>query len=62
MRQIIVIVDTDGATTVEAKGFSGTGCKNASKALETALGAVQSDKPTPESYGGGAQTFNPIKH
>ena len=52
MRQIIVIVDTDGSTTVETRGFTGTACKNASKALETALGVRQADKPTPEAYGG----------
>ena len=60
MRQIIVIVDTDGGTTVETKGFTGTSCKNASKALETALGVQQSDKPTPEGYGG-QKASNSIK-
>ncbi len=51
MKQIIVIVDTDGNTSVETKGFKGQGCKAASKALVTALGTRQSDKSTPEAYG-----------
>jgi hypothetical protein len=51
MKQIIVTIDSEGNTSVETKGFKGQGCKAASKALETALGARQSDKPTPEAFG-----------
>lgn len=37
-RRILVKVTADGAITVEADGFRGSGCEAATKAIEDALG------------------------
>lgn len=37
-RRILVRVAPDGALTVEAEGFKGNGCEDATKAIEQALG------------------------
>jgi hypothetical protein len=50
MNTIEIIVDVKGEATVQTKGFSGSACREASKALEQALGLVQSDTPTAEMY------------
>ncbi len=50
MRIIEIIVSPKGETTIQTKGFTGSSCREASKALEQALGAVQSDKATAEMY------------
>jgi hypothetical protein len=50
MKTIEVIVNPKGETTVKTKGFTGTSCRDATKALERALGTVQSDTPTPEVH------------
>jgi hypothetical protein len=47
---IEIIVSPTGETTVQTKGFSGSTCRDASKALERALGIVQSDTPTAEMH------------
>ncbi len=49
MKQIVVTFDLEGHPTVEAKGFQGTECLAATKALEAALGGeVTSRTPKPE--------------
>ena len=48
--KIQIIIDPQGEIRLETKGFAGASCKDASKALEQALGLVQSDKPTRELY------------
>ena len=40
MKQIIVLIDPDGNTEIEVEGMAGRGCKEATKALEEALGVV----------------------
>jgi hypothetical protein len=50
--RIEVIISPTGDTSVQTKGFTGSTCRDASKALERALGIVQSDKPTAEMYQG----------
>ena len=50
MKIIEVIVSPSGETRIETKGFSGTGCKDATKQLQAALGATVSDKATAEMY------------
>jgi hypothetical protein len=47
---IEIIVSPTGETTVQTKGFTGSSCRDASRALERALGVVESDKPTAEMY------------
>jgi len=49
---IEITVSPTGETTVQTKGFTGSSCREASKALERALGVVQSDTPTAELYQG----------
>lgn len=46
---IEVIIDKKGNVTYETKGFSGTGCKAATAALDKALGRKVSDKETEEA-------------
>ncbi len=47
---IEVTVSPTGEMTVQTKGFRGSSCRDASKAIERALGIVQTDKPTAEMY------------
>ena len=49
MRKIIVKIHK-GTTTVQAEGYQGASCKDATKAFEKALGQVTADAPTSEMY------------
>jgi hypothetical protein len=49
-KTIEIIVSPTGETTVQTKGFTGSSCRDASRAIERALGIVQSDSPTAEMY------------
>ena len=49
-RTIEVVVSPKGRTTITSRGYAGTSCRDATRALEQALGVVQSDRPTPELY------------
>ena len=50
MKIIELIVDPQGQTKLQTKGFAGAACRQASRALEQALGLVQSDQATAELY------------
>lgn len=50
MRQIIVIVDSDGNVKIEAVGYKGPACTKATQALEEALGMVKSRDKRPDYY------------
>ena len=50
MKTIQIIIDPDGELRLETKGFTGASCREASKALEQALGLTESDRPTSEFY------------
>ncbi len=50
MKTITIEIDAEGNVKVEAHGYKGIGCKDATKALEKALGAVTEDKDKPELY------------
>ena len=50
MKTIEITISPTGETTLQTKGFTGSTCRDASKALERALGIVQSDTPTAELY------------
>jgi hypothetical protein len=50
-QQIIeIIVNTKGEVTVQTKGFTGSGCREASRFIEQALGQRTSEQLTPEFY------------
>ena len=50
MKTIQIIIDPSGELRLETKGFTGGSCREASKALEQALGIAESDRPTAELY------------
>ena len=54
MKNLVINIKPDGSTVVEANGFAGVGCKDASRAFEMALAGPGGDtetKPKPEFYG-----------
>ena len=50
MKRIDVIVDANGGTEVEAFGFSGKDCSDATKIIEQAIGSVKEDRKKAEYY------------
>jgi Protein of unknown function (DUF2997) len=51
MTQIIeVIISPTGATKVETRGFTGAGCRDASRFIEEALGQRTSEQLTAEFH------------
>lgn len=50
MPEIEVVISPDGTVTVEVKGAVGAGCLDISKALESALGEVESRECKVEFY------------
>jgi hypothetical protein len=49
-RIIEVTVSPRGEITVQTRGFAGTGCQQASRFLEQALGVTTADHKTSEYY------------
>jgi hypothetical protein len=50
MRSIELTFKTDGTTKIEAIGFQGKGCQQATADFEKALGSVTDDRKKPEFY------------
>ena len=50
MKTIEIVIDKEGQTTVQTRGFSGPSCREASKFLEQALGATTAEQLTSEFY------------
>jgi hypothetical protein len=50
VKTIEITIDESGKTTVEAQGFTGSSCTDATKAIEQALGATTHDTKKPEYY------------
>lgn len=48
--KIEIIVSPTGETRLETKGFTGASCKDASRSLEQALGAVKTERLTAEYH------------
>jgi hypothetical protein len=46
MKTITIVIDQVGQVAIQTHGFDGHFCKDATKALESGLGVVLSDKPT----------------
>ncbi len=49
-REIEILINPDGSVSVEALGYEGPDCEEATKFLEQALGKVQERKRKPEYY------------
>lgn len=53
-KQIVITIERDGSTKIDAQNFAGVGCEKATKALEVALvGDASSSidrKPKPERF------------
>jgi hypothetical protein len=47
-KEIEITVGLDGTTTVEAVGFQGKGCKEATRPYEEAIGPIAADRDKPE--------------
>ena len=47
---IEITVSPNGETTVQTKGFSGSACRDASRAIEALLGQQTSEQLTSEFY------------
>ena len=52
MKTIEIVVGPKGETTVQTKGFTGPGCRDASKFVEQALGQRTAEQLTPEFHQG----------
>lgn len=50
MKEIVLMIDDDGKTKLQTKGFRGKSCMQASKFLEDALGNTISNEFTPEYF------------
>ena len=50
MKTIEVIVNPDGKANIQAKGFAGASCRQASRFLEQALGTQSQERVTAEFH------------
>ena len=50
MKTIVITVSPKGETQVETKGYTGSGCREASKFIESALGITTEDSLKPKFY------------
>ena len=48
MPSVFIEITPEGETTVEAQGYQGAGCKDATRAIENALGTTTKDVKKPE--------------
>ena len=49
MRRIIITISPKGEISLQTTGFADATCKDASRAMEKALGLTVSDRPTSDS-------------
>jgi hypothetical protein len=50
MREIHIVIDTDGSVSVEAVGYEGADCEKATEYIEQALGRPEKRQRKPEYY------------
>ncbi|HET6249746.1 MAG TPA: DUF2997 domain-containing protein [Tepidisphaeraceae bacterium] len=50
MKTIEIIIDPQGQSTVQTKGFTGSSCRDASKFVERALGETTGEQLTAEFH------------
>jgi hypothetical protein len=58
MAELHIIIKPDGEVEIDAVGYSGTRCLEASRPYEKALGTVVSRKKKPEILSGGSEAVN----
>ena len=49
-RQLVIDIDPDGTIRIDAQGFSGPSCEEATRAIEEALGQVTTVTHKPAFY------------
>ncbi|WP_339685968.1 DUF2997 domain-containing protein [Gimesia maris] len=49
-RTIEIIVESNGSTRIQTRGFTGSACIDASRFIEEALGKRASERTTPEFF------------
>ena len=49
-KTIVIVVAPDGQTAVQTRGFTGSGCREASRFIEQALGASVNETLTSEFH------------
>lgn len=60
MKQIVIIVGTDGEVTIEAKNYHGKECDEATKPFEAAIGNIEHKKRKSSYYA--AKQTNMVNH
>jgi hypothetical protein len=61
-QQVIeIIVNTKGEVTIQTKGFTGSGCREASRFIEQALGQRTAEQLTGEFYANQPATQQQVK-
>lgn len=50
MSQIKIHIDAEGQITVDTAGYKGASCREATRAIEEALGTVNNETMKPEYY------------
>ncbi len=50
MQEIKVVIGKNNKVVIDVQGVKGSGCKDLTKAIENALGSVDSDKKKSEFY------------
>lgn len=58
MPEVHVTISPSGETKVEAKGVSGAGCSQLTKAIEAAIGSATADVKKPEFFQQSSQQSN----
>ena len=57
-KTIEIIISPNGETTVQTKGFTGSSCRQATSALEKALGRVTNERTTAEFHSAAEEARN----
>jgi hypothetical protein len=50
MAQVIITIKSDGQSTVETQGLSGSSCQSMTRDIENALGKTTEDQKKPEFF------------
>lgn len=61
MKTITITVAASGEITIKTEGFSGSSCKEATAAIEKALGKTVLDTPTGEMHGEQSKNVGTIR-